>query len=87
MRKSEQEMIAQIVERTICQHEQQKEAAALAAKKVRHIRRRVVIVTSVAAVVVLTHHLTHIEPVGRIGEMTVGALFSWFFDKAAKAEA
>jgi hypothetical protein len=86
MRKNERARIQKIVEIAIIRHDAQMRAAEAASRQARHLRRRILIVLSVVTVIIVTHHLTRIEPVGRIGEMTFGALFSWFFDKATRGE-
>lgn len=84
MNEEDQEEIAQIVQRVMAADHEQQQQLALATRRIKHLRRRVLIVSSVTTVIVATHHFTHIEPIGRIGEMTVGALFSWFFEQAVK---
>lgn len=86
MKKEDKVEIAEIVEKVIEADRKQQEQIKAANRRVRHIRRRIIIVTSVVGGIVVSHHFIHLDPVGRVGEMSLGALLSWFFDQATKRE-
>lgn len=84
MRKADEERIALIVATAIRDHDKELAEQAAAAHRTRHIKRRVTLVTGISLVVVLTHHFTHVEPIGKLGEVALGALYSWFLEKSAR---
>ncbi len=82
----EEERIADIVTHALeHDHEVQAKKEDVARSR-RHLIRRCTSVSVLVVVVILTHHYTNIEPVGKLGEVGVGALLSWFFEKAGRGE-
>lgn len=85
MKKADEEIIAAIVAHAIEDHDAKLEEKSREERKLRHIKRRVVIVSTLAVGVVLTHHYTHIEPIGKFGELAASTLITWFFEKGSRA--